>query len=340
MENNNSENVSELRAKTLAKGRKKCISDSLLEFWDELSPSPLKPLSPTHNSKATPCEDNHVKTYTSTGKGNKALINKIKKKYQEKKEKEKAARKAKKIIKPLQWDQLDLRGHPIISFDAKSKKRKKILEALERKPQSRLRQAIIKKLSSEMGRIYARFRVMLQRSKGNKPTYALSPALQQRYCSEIGIQCLYNGITPRQLLEYWHEHIRDFADGDMKFPPLSFLASPFAAEKVASVLYEHTQGGKDSWHPGDFKRKVESGEVAHSFSDTGQLHKNLRRGLERAGFEVGRYSDRHLMTIQVTARSIAKGHKIFVGENMRGMVMWAVDNIFGGINGQARTDAD
>jgi hypothetical protein len=80
------------------------------------------------------------------------------------------------------------------------------------------------------------------------------------------------------------------------------------------------------WKIGGFKNTKEK---THSFHNPEGLHPELRRGLFKAGMsEVSQWSDRHLMTIQTTAKAIASGNKIFVGAGMREMVKWAVDNLF------------
>jgi hypothetical protein len=221
---------------------------------------------------------------------------------------------------------LDLRGHPIISFDPKTKDHAAIIKILEKKPANKLRKAVMAKLTSEMGRIYHRYLIMRKNANNLARTDAIDPALYARYAGHVAVRCLYQGITPRQLLEYWEEHLSDFANCDLKYPTLSFLSGPHAAEQVASAVFEETGGGKKKWKPGDFKRRKDD---SHSFSDTDTLDKRLRRGLVKAGFNVRACDDRYLMTIQQTARTIAKGHKIFVSEPIRGMVEWAVEHLYG-----------
>jgi len=337
------ENTQSLRSKMLAKGRIKYGSDTVVASQRSKTETGAKNGVPYREYTSSEIKE-QAKDVTHNGEGHskqestkedepKAKRTELSERLAQKHAAVKAARtkarndKKKLPQKPMEWEQLDLRGHPSISFEPRSKERAAIMEILDRKPKDKRRQAVMKKLISEMGRIYTRFRIMLQKSKNHEPTFKLSPKLRDRYCGLIAVECLYNEITPRQLLEYWQEHVTDFADKDMKYPSLSFLAAPYAAEKVANALFEDTQGGQKKWKPGNFKRHKDD---AHSFSDTGSLDKRLRRGLVEAGFDVRACDDRYLMTIQQTAKTIAAGHKLFVSEPIRAMVKWAVTHLYGG----------
>jgi hypothetical protein len=60
------------------------------------------------------------------------------------------------------------------------------------------------------------------------------------------------------------------------------------------------------------------------------LHPELKTGLEKAGFDIRQWSDRHLLTVQIAAATIVNGNKfLFVEPKMKPMVTWVVENIYG-----------
>lgn len=241
----------------------------------------------------------------------------------------------------IDYGKLDLRGNPAISFDPNSKERKSILALLGIKAhtkgvkveQLQRKEKLIEKLGSEFARIYQRYRNLLLSSKGRKPVFLL-PDTWMKECKNIAVMCVLNAITPRQLLEYWGNRLEHFAPGTFpfKFPTLNFLQSSFAIEQAVSAVYESTNGKINTWKPGDFSNNKK--EDAHAFFDTNSLDKKLKDGLKKAGFDVGdgsgyRYNDRYLLSVQKTAMAISTGKSLYVGGEMKCMVDWALDNLYG-----------
>lgn len=278
-------------------------------------------------------EDTHGSDTTHTRK-NTPLSNKLSQVKIENQQKKKIGKGegGKAAKKPFNWEKLeqDLRGNPVVTFEPKPKDRVDMIEVLNRKPRDPERRALYRKLTSEFGRIYARYRRMLQKEAGNQPSYLLPDKERDRYAGEAAMWCIIKEVTPRQVLEYWAANIRNFADGTMKIVPLSFLSSPANIEQVVCSVMEHTDGGQRKWKPGDFDKAKQSQHVGHSFSDVSKLHKGLRRGLIEQGFDVRNCDDRYLMSIQVAAISVAKGHRMFISSAIRDMVVWAAENIYKG----------
>lgn len=266
---------------------------------------------------------------------------KRKKKLDAEEKKKRANRKNNSIA--INYSKLDSKGDPSISFEVRSKRRDELLAILNvkikgkgaKKEDKIVRNRTIKKLGKEFGRIYKRYRNMLLDSRGCITRFMMPPD-SDKYCQKAALQCIYNGITPRQLLEYWDNHINDFANGSFTkpYPPLSFLSSNFASEQVAMALFEETNGGTKKWSVGDFSKNSKGNKKdTHSFFDTEQLDRRLRPGLLDAGFELGdKYDNRYLMTVQKTAMAIANGKKIFVSGKLKEMTDWAVDNLYGDVD--------
>jgi hypothetical protein len=217
----------------------------------------------------------------------------------------------------INWDKLDQRGNPAISFSPSRKKRKKMIEILDQADSHPIKQQVVEKMASEFGRIYSRYRRMLQKQKGNAPSYLLPPQ-ERKYAAKAAEWCIRKEVTPKQVLVYWHLNIGNFAEKKMGIPPLVFLSSPANIDTVAcSSLDELEDEGKPPK------------AVGHGFSDTRELDHRLRPALQRAGFETVLYNDRHLLTIQKTAQAVARGVRLFVGAELKEMVDWAAENLYG-----------
>jgi len=286
-----------------------------------------------------------------SGKKNKkketSLSKKMAEKRQEIKDKRSNKHKEKKVVKTwnIDYSKLDSKGDPSISFDPKYTRRDELIGILEAPTKGTgIKRAFVSKnketkerteakLGHEFARIYKRYRNLIQDARKRDSRFVMPPS-SEKYCGRIAIQCIYHEITPRQLLEYWDENIKHFAQGTFKhpYPTLSFLSGSYAAEQVAAALFEHTEGGNKKWKSGDFKRHRKSVPAgAHSFFDTEELDTELKQGLLDAGFEIGqhtKYDDRYLLTIQKTAQAIAKGKNIFIAGTMKTMVLWAVENLY------------
>lgn len=241
---------------------------------------------------------------------------------------ERAKENAKKRKKPkvcgaqsrskVNWDKLDQRGNPAISFSPSAKKRKKMIEILDQSDANPVKRSIVEKMASEWGRIYSRYRRMLQKQKGNVPTYLLPPQ-ERKYAAKAAEWCIRKGVTPKQVLVYWHLNIGNFAEKKMDIPPLVFLSSPANIDTVACASLDGLEA-----------EAKQSKDIGHGFSDKHELDHRLRPALEAAGHETILYSDRHLLTIQKTAQAIAKGARLFVGAGMKPLVDWASTHLYEG----------
>jgi len=248
--------------------------------------------------------------------------NKRKKSEKIKKGIEKKKKRSFAVGQNIDWTKLDQRGDPAISFSPSVKTRKLMIEILDGSNRNQMKRRFIKKMGSEFGRIYSRYRRLLQREAGNQPTYLL-PSQEHKYAAAAAEWCVRKEVTPRQVLTYWHMNIANFAERTMKIPPLVFLSSPANIDTVACASLESSEAG---WKAGQPKPSTPS---SHGFSDLRQLDARLRPALERAGFETQAYNDRHLLTIQKTAIARANGARIFVGADLKAMIDWASRNLYG-----------
>lgn len=228
----------------------------------------------------------------------------------------------------IDFSSLDQRGDPAISFDPDSPLRERMMELLSRPNRDPDRRKLMLKLGVEYSRIYTRYRRAAEQELGIRPSiFAYDvPEAERAYAAEAGQWCVLKGVTPREVLEYWHTHIRTFADKRMKIPPLSLMKSPGMVDQVAcarvapDVPARRTKSDKKDLDPRPPSR--------NSFSDASGLDRRLRRGLERAGFDTRDYNDRFLMTLQQLSQGRAAGQKVFISSKLFPMVDWAVKNLY------------
>lgn len=160
---------------------------------------------------------------------------------------------------------------------------------------------------------YTRYRRQVQ------PRYRSPYGEEKRHCREAARHCIICGVTPFQLLRFWHDRIGSFTG--MKYPPVSFIAKHSRVDEVAAHLED---GGKLRARPP--KRGVK--DTHHGFSDTSKLNPELRIGLTAAGFDLSEWPDRFLVSVQSLAADIRAGHRDgFISAEMKPLVDWAVANL-------------
>jgi len=235
----------------------------------------------------------------------------------EKNQKGKETGQGKKIgIKNLDWDKIDLTGKPAFRWDMCDEDRVKVKHILARPARDWGARQLTNKLTSEFRRYYTRYRIEVLKAKGCQPQGYTFMDREVRYARQCAILCVVKGVTPRQLLEYWHVNIGNFADRKMKIPPIAFLACPANIDSVACAVDAQQEEACKKWRPGDFTRQVTN----HGFSDESTLHKDLRRTIEAAGIDTREYDDRFLLSVQHAARAKARGTSIFISNTMKPMV--------------------
>lgn len=199
-----------------------------------------------------------------------------------------------------------------LTFAPGDDERKRMVKVLSFKTTNRDRVKLEKSLTREFLRIYKRRRRELQ------PDYIMVDK-EGKHATEAARLCIIKCVTPTQLLDYWVENVGNFTG--MRFPPLSFLAVAGNVDRVSVEVA--IEPGKSRKQP---RRRKDTHEV-HAYS--GELDRRLRRGLMEAGIiESTEISDRFLMTVQTTARSIANGHDLFVSSKLRPMVDWALEHLY------------
>jgi hypothetical protein len=245
--------------------------------------------------------------------------------------------------KPINWDKLDLVGKPVISFSPSRERRETMVHLLvseyrRLKPNERkLRGALIEKLTSEFTRIYTRYRRAANVEAGHlRCDYIVAPQ-ERKFAERAAIACLIKGVTPRELLEYWHANIKHFAGGRMKVPSLTFLSQPSFVDEVAvngfavSGSSAVEAGGAKSAASGEARRpgawRPPPRRTPH-LGDTSQLHPRLRAELMEAGFNMSKYNDTDLAVIQDYAIEVMGGKTgiKLMPESLRPMIKWAMEN--------------
>ncbi len=254
----------------------------------------------------------------------------IRKKRQEDNKQFKTTTKLRLLRQPIDWAKLDQVGRPVVSFDPFSPERPRMLKVLKRDARDRTRSEIVRKLGVEFSRIYERYRRDAERRRTgmNSMLYEVQGDKERKACEEAAIQCILRSVTPRQVLEYWDKNIKDYTGGNMVIPPLTFLKSASAIDRVAaSALGTVSKLEKLKSAPVSKLRP----QNRNTFSGTDGLDIRIRPTLERLGFKTQAYNDRYLLSIQHNALSIAAGKSIFLAEGrMRDFVMAIVGELYTG----------
>ncbi|MGW8178190.1 MAG: hypothetical protein ACWGQW_05395, partial [bacterium] len=237
------------------------------------------------------------------------------------------------VGKPIDWARLDQWGKPQITFSPSEAKREKMMDLLTSDvrrlspPEKKLRKEMESKLESEFVRMYERYRRMVLRERGrSKASYAVLGG-ERKYALKAAVACIVKGVTPRQVLEYWHAHIGDFADSKMPVPPLTFLSQP---ANIDTVMIDGMSSSSDA-PPRSKKARTHS---MHTMNDTSLLHPKFRKALMEAGFDLTGLNDSYLTTIQAYAIDIVSGavKARLIPAKIRGMVKWAADNFYADVN--------
>ncbi len=233
------------------------------------------------------------------------------------------------VRQPIDWGKLDQVGRPVVSFDPFAPERGRLIKLLRRDARDFTRQALVRKLGVEFSRIYERYRRDTERRlRGGvsmSGLYVVQGDKERRACEEAAIQCVFKGVTPRQVLEYWDKNVNDFTGGHMTIPPLSFLKQQSVIDRVAvSSSGTVAKLGRLKSKPESKMRPTDR----NTFSGTDGLDVRLRTTLESQGFKTQAYNDRYLLSIQHNALAVAAGKSIFLDGKMREMVMCAVEHLY------------
>ena len=238
------------------------------------------------------------------------------------------------VGKPIDWTRLDQWGKPQITFSPSGRKREQMVAILagdsrRLTPEERkLKKDMEKKLESEFIRMYERYRRMVLRENGKAHTVYEVMSGERKYALKAAVACIVKGVTPRQVLEYWHGHIGNFADSKMPVPPLTFLSQPANIDTV----FINVMSGQDNRPPR--ARQKSRLPSMHTMSDTRLLHPKLRRALMDEGFDLVDMNDSYLTTIQAYAIDIVSGavDVRLIPSKIRPMVKWAADHFYQGVN--------
>jgi len=238
--------------------------------------------------------------------------------------------------KPIDWSRLDKVGKPAVTFDLDDKERARAIALLTtdtRKlttPERKLRKQVERKYTTAFIRIYELYRKDVQRSNGNTHVAYGVMDNERKYALRAAIACIVKGVTPRQVLEYWHKNIGDFANANMSVPPLPFLAQPAMIDTVTIAA----MAARHDVTPRAKRRGRAKGRSMHTMSDVSLLHRDLRRALMGAGFDLSEINDKYLTAIQAYAVDVVSGsmEANVIPSKLRAMVKWAAENIYHGVD--------
>lgn len=229
-------------------------------------------------------------------------------------------------IEVLDWNDLDL-----VTFDPRRPKHRLMRTLLARKARDPARAALVKRLETEFCRLYTRYRRAAERANGRPVvTYDVTDK-ERKYAAAAGVMCVQRGVTPRQLMEFWHANLKHFRRAaNMNVPTLSFLSSVANIDTVAcGLVLDETAPGGARIGTSDPEGNGARPRAGNSFSDTTRLDARLRNGLEGAGFSTRELNDRYLLTVQKNALGIAAGRDIFIGKGpLRDMSLWAARTLY------------
>ena len=229
-------------------------------------------------------------------------------------------------IDVLDWNDLDL-----VTFDPRRPKHALMRKVLARPPRDPERAKLVKRLESEFCRLYSRYRRAAERAAGRAVVTYEVTAKERKYAAAAGILCVQRGVTPRQLMEFWHANIKHFQRANhLQVPTLSFLSGVSNVDTVAcGLVFDETAPGGARIGTSDPDGNGARPRAGNSFSDTARLDARLRPGLDGAGFSTRELNDRYLLTVQKNAVAIAAGRDIFIGKGpLRDMSRWAASNLY------------
>lgn len=215
----------------------------------------------------------------------------------------------------IDWLRLDAHGRPIISFSPEPRERDRMIEILNKRSMNPIKKKLLEKLKTKFAWSYVIYRRQLQEIAGRKPSYRL-PEDEMKFAERAAVHCIKFGVTPRQVLKYWHENIGNFKN-DMVIPPISFLSAATTIETVACSDLKELE-----------KPKVKLSKFGNSFADLDQYDPRVRDTLEKGGYDTKKYSDKYLMSIQFAAKAFALGADLFVEKTIRPMAKYLAKTLY------------
>lgn len=218
--------------------------------------------------------------------------------------------KPKKV--PFDWGKVDKYGKPIISFNPSPDEREKMIEILNLTMRKPIKRELVAKLGKEFGRAYERYRRALERAAGKRAHWLLG-GNSMKLAEAGGERCIRKGVTPFQVLRYWHDHIKDVCDGSMKIPPLGFISSEQAIETVACANLE---------------KEDKKTNFGNSFVSINQLDPNIRKVLLKGGFKVKKMEEEYLLQVQHAAIAKHNGYNFFVSGKIKKMINYLIKNYY------------
>lgn len=222
----------------------------------------------------------------------------------------------------ISWDELD--KHSGFDWDPDSDLTKRLADFLANNTaRNRSYRRLAQKLGGLFGSYYTQYRRQAERRLQSRSSSYTVPEAHQKYADECAIQLVLRGVTPRELLSYWHRNIGQFTT-DLALPPLHFLKSGANVDRVLQAKLSRKKPLRDNTI-----RPPVTRSTGNTFSDADAIDERLRPALTDAGFNLQKCNNRFLLSVQHNAIATARGREVFLPKGpMRDMAKWAARNLY------------
>jgi len=185
---------------------------------------------------------------------------------------------------------------------------------------------ILQKLRKDFIRTYEKYRFEVNKEMGKKETWINFSSMKSKQYEKIISTLIQTSITPVEVFHYWHYRLSNFAN-PIPYIPLPILSNGSMIEEAAmnATSTRRKFTGLDESKKTDWKAPKKK---TMFLGDTSTLHPHLRRELMAAGFDLSKYNDADLSTIQDYAMDVKSGEvgiKI-IPEALRDIIRWALKN--------------
>ena len=175
-----------------------------------------------------------------------------------------------------------------------------------------------KLIMDEVARQYANWRnqIHMAASKAGRSRFFRIPVKDRPKLKFLALECLRSGYAPTDHFQrIWNRANIGF----IKYDALMAFRYMFYEATIEDTSSQVELYGRHSFWKARQNSSTQKTGQTHSFSDTSQLHAELRPLLTREGFDTSALTDRELMTIQSSAKNLAKASKVFVPGPLRAM---------------------
>jgi len=208
----------------------------------------------------------------------------------------------------------------------------KTLEVISRPKADAKRSLFVANLLKETERVFANWQSQIFVGLGRPKAFRKVAKSQYAHLFKISVRALEGGFTPADHFKHWTNIARAGKANPTGVVTLPYLASEqVLSETAAKVAF---YGREKLWVnqlQDSFKaKKGPPAKDPNSFANANDLDGRVRPALEGAGFDTSRFDDRGLITVQKTAKALAKGRRVRCSEEISKLANWLAENVFGG----------